>query len=226
MHVGSEGCPVWSDPTDELLLLKLLKKLVLVLTERCQNTQCVIVCCIWGCIGADQSGCPCWPLTTTEKANSWHRASELHHGVMEEGGLAYITFSFTSCGWLAYLGSTWHHDALWEEGQLAEAVWCFGQCSAGKPWVLPSTWMLLWHLPEHCTPFHGNGLMAVASFSRIMHCATKQKWFRNGLRSTTTSLRCWLGLQIPQISIQSSICGMCLTNKSNPWRPHLATYKT
>jgi len=32
-------------------------------------------------------------------------------------------------------------------------------------------------------------LVAVASFSRIMHPATKQKWFRNGLRSTT-SLRC------------------------------------
>uniref|UniRef100_A0AAQ6AJE7 Uncharacterized protein n=1 Tax=Amphiprion ocellaris TaxID=80972 RepID=A0AAQ6AJE7_AMPOC len=29
--------------------------------------------------------------------------------------------------------------------------------------------------------------MAVASFSRTMRRATKQKWFRNGLRSTTTS---------------------------------------
>ena len=60
-------------------------------------------------------------------------------------------------------------------------------------------------------------LMAVASFSRIMRCATKQKWFRNGLRRTTASLRCWLGLQIPQISIQSSICGMCWTNKFDPF---------
>ena len=68
-------------------------------------------------------------------------------------------------------------------------------------------------------------LMAVASFTRMMCRATQQQWFRNGLRSTT-SLRCWLGLQIPQISIQSSICGMCWTNKSNPWRPHLATYRT
>ena len=33
-------------------------------------------------------------------------------------------------------------------------------------------------------------LMAVASFSRIIHRATKQNWFRNGLRSTTMSLRC------------------------------------
>ena len=41
MHGGSEGWPAWSDPTDELLLLKLLKKLMLVLIERCQNTQCI-----------------------------------------------------------------------------------------------------------------------------------------------------------------------------------------
>ncbi|ROL44000.1 hypothetical protein DPX16_10284 [Anabarilius grahami] len=39
-----------------------------------------------------------------------------------------------------------------------------------------------------------------ASFRWIMCSATKQKWFRNGLRSTTT---------IVLISIQSSICGMC-----------------
>ena len=34
-------------------------------------------------------------------------------------------------------------------------------------------------------------LMAVDSFSKIMRHATKQKWFRNGLRGRTTSLRCW-----------------------------------
>ena len=44
--------------------------------------------------------------------------------------------------------------------------------------------------------------MAVASFNIITHPATLQKWFRNGLRNTTTS-RCWLGLQITQISVQS-----------------------
>lgn len=54
--------------------------------------------------------------------------------------------------------------------------------------------------------------MAVASFSRIMLPAKKQTWFRNGLRSRTTSLRCWLGLQLPQISIQSSICRKCWTD--------------
>ena len=41
MHVGSEGWPVWSDPTDELLLLILLRKLILVLIERCQKNHCI-----------------------------------------------------------------------------------------------------------------------------------------------------------------------------------------
>ena len=102
-----------------------------------------------------------------------------------------------------------------------------------ESWVLPSIW-ILWHIPPTWTllqtvytlSWKQYSLMAVASFSRIMHRATKQKWFRNGLRSTATSLRCWVVLQIPQISIQSSICGICGTNKSDPWRPHLATYKT
>ncbi len=66
-------------------------------------------------------------------------------------------------------------------------------------------------------------LVAVASFGRIMHPATNKKWFSNGLRRTTMSLRCWLGLQT---SIQSSICGVCWTNKTNTWSPHLTTYRT
>ncbi|KAK3568664.1 hypothetical protein QTP86_011458 [Hemibagrus guttatus] len=35
--MGIKGWPVWSNPTDELMSLKLLKKLMLVLIERCQN---------------------------------------------------------------------------------------------------------------------------------------------------------------------------------------------
>ena len=30
MHIGSENWPVWSNPTDELLLVRLKKKLMLV----------------------------------------------------------------------------------------------------------------------------------------------------------------------------------------------------
>ena len=36
-----------------------------------------------------------------------------------------------------------------------------------------------------------NSLLAVASFSRITCRATKQNWLRKGLRSATTSLKCW-----------------------------------
>ncbi len=52
-------------------------------------------------------------------------------------------------------------------------------------------------------------LMAVPSFSRIMHPATLQKLFRNDLRNMIRSSRCCLGLPISQISIQLSIYGMC-----------------
>lgn len=34
---------------------------------------------------------------------------------------------------IAYLGKRWYQEALWEKGQLAEAVWCFKHCLTGKP---------------------------------------------------------------------------------------------
>ena len=46
MHLGSIGWPLWSDPT-QLLLITLLKKLLLVLIERCKNTQCISVVAYW-----------------------------------------------------------------------------------------------------------------------------------------------------------------------------------
>ncbi len=74
---------------------------MLVLVERFQNTQCIAVCCVWGCIAADQSGCPCWPLSTVESANSRHvsiRTGPQRNG--RSGGLVWwIAFSFTSRGW-------------------------------------------------------------------------------------------------------------------------------
>lgn len=48
---------------------------------------------------------------------------------------------------------------------------------------------------------------AEALFSRITGPVTKQKWFRRGLKSTITSHRYLLGLQIPHISIKMSIYG-------------------
>lgn len=37
MHVGREGRPMWSDPINNLLSLRLLRKLMLVLIERYHN---------------------------------------------------------------------------------------------------------------------------------------------------------------------------------------------
>ena len=74
VHVGSEAWPVWSDPTDELLLLKLLKKLMVVLIERCPNTQCLAVCCVWDCIA----------LSATESTNNGHMSIRI--GPRSSGG--------------------------------------------------------------------------------------------------------------------------------------------
>jgi len=56
---------------------------------------------------------------------------------------------------------------------------------------------------------------------RILHT-----FFRNGLRNWMKSSRCCPGIQTPQISIQLSIFGKCWTNKFDPWRLHLTTYRT
>lgn len=37
MHAGCEGRPMWSDPINNLLSLRLLKKLMLVLIDRYHN---------------------------------------------------------------------------------------------------------------------------------------------------------------------------------------------
>lgn len=78
---GGEGWLVWANPTD-------LKHFMLVLIERYQNTQCIVVCCVWGWTVADRS----------------------------------------------------HADLCPQPKAPVEALWCFGQHSAEKLWVL---WMLL-----------------------------------------------------------------------------------
>ena len=58
-----------------------------------------------------------------------------------------------------------------------------------------------------------------------MHPAPPQKHLWNGSRNVTKLPRRWRGIQIPQIPIQSNICGTC-QNKSDPWRHHLADHRT
>ena len=152
---GSEGWPMWSDPT-ELLLLKLLKKLRLFLIERCQNTQQLFF--LFLRLGLHSHRPVRVPMLTPVhrwKCQQW--AHEHQNWTTEQWEK--VVWSDESCFLLhqvdgrvcvsvAYLGNTWHQDALWEESKLTEAVWCFWKCSAGKPWVLPSMWMLLWHVPS------------------------------------------------------------------------------
>ena len=134
-------------------------------------------------------------------------ASELDYAAMKNGGVVWwLTFSFTSRGWLGASLTSGTHNTRMHYGKKTGRR---RQCNAlGN--------VLLGNL--------GYSLMTVASFSKIMCQITKQKQFRNGLRSATTSLGC--SFQIPTISIPSSVCGMCWTHKSDPWRPHLTTYRT
>lgn len=82
-------------------------------------------------------------------------------------------------------------DALWEEGKLAQAVWCY----VGKTWVLLSLWIFcfdMYHLPKHCwrpSTWACYSLMAGAIFS--MHPATKQIWFSNDLRINKFEVLTW-----------------------------------
>lgn len=60
-----------------------------------------------------------------------------------------VFFFITMAGCLCvdYQGKTWHLNLLLEEVELGKSVWCFGQCCAMKPWIMPSMWMFPWHLP-------------------------------------------------------------------------------
>lgn len=78
----------------------------------------------------------------------------------------------------------------------------------------------MFYLPKYCcwssTPIMATGyfLMAVVSFCRMLCPTSVQKWLKNGWW-TWNNWRYWLDLQIPQMPIWLSICGMHWTNKYN-----------
>ena len=203
-HVGNEGWPVWSDPTDELPLIKLLKKLMLVLIERCQNTQCITVCCVWGCIATDQSECPCWPLSTAKSANNGHisiRTGPQSNARKWPGLISHIFFYMTwMTGCVCHIPGGTHGTKMYcgrkaSRWRLCDALGnvLLGNLGFCHPC---GCYFDIYHLPMHCCrPY---SLMAVASLGRIMRQPTKQKWFRNGLRSTTMSLRSGLASKFPR----------------------------
>ncbi len=87
-----------------VLKLKLLKEVMLVLVERCQDTQYTAVCCVWGCIAADQSGCPCWPLSTDK-----HMAPGCTMG-RRQGGMLWATFCWETLGLFIHVDVTLRHN--------------------------------------------------------------------------------------------------------------------
>ena len=154
---------MWSDPLDEILLIKLLKKIMFVLIERCQNRQCIAVCCVWGCTAADQSRCPCWPLSTDESTNNGHvniRTGPWSNGRRWPGLMNHIFFYVK---WMHLRRLPGQHMApgctmggmqagggsvmLW-------AVFCWGNLGSRHPCGCNSDTC---HLPKHCcrpcTPF-------------------------------------------------------------------------
>lgn len=96
---------------------------------------------------------------------------------------------------VVYLRKRLQQDALWGEGSPAGTVFCSEQCSAGKP----SYGCLLgihMDVTLTCTYFNIPTLRLLqmtytpplqwcVSFSRIMHSATLQKNFWNGLKNLT-----------------------------------------
>lgn len=120
----------------------------------------------------------------------------------EVPGLQWVTVSIN----YSFLPSTWwagkHKDAQWEEDKSAETVRCFGWCSAGQPWLLPSMKMFLWHPAQHwCGPRQ--------TFIEML--------FPDGCGLFQHESAPWPDLQISQI--HWSICGMCWTDLSNPEGP-------
>ena len=99
---------------------------MLAMIDRCQNTQCITACCVWGYVAADLSECSCCPWL---KCLQWtHEHQNLDHGAVEEGDLMWcIMFSYRSCGWLGGC-------------QPVQGVWCSEQCSDGKPWIQTLNW--------------------------------------------------------------------------------------
>ena len=114
-------CVVWSNR--QATVAQIAQEFKVVLIEWCQNTQC---------IAADQSGCPCWNLSTAERANNGHlsiRTGPRSNGRRCPGLTNHVFFYITwmaGCVCVAYLGNKWHQDALWKKTMkvlLVQKVW-------------------------------------------------------------------------------------------------------
>lgn len=212
-----------SDPTEQLLQHKLLKKGC---SDRKVSEHRALQLAEYG--AAYPQTCqsvhvdPSSPLT--------HVRTDLDHRALEEGGT--VCFLFSKCGCLSvcvlliqerdgtrmHYGKEASHQRQWSEEHLHNVL-------LENFIIYFLTYFDKYHLPTHCcrpgTALHGKfSIMAAASFSRITCPDTLQKWFRNGLRKQFNVLA-W-----PLNSTEHlSICGMCWANKFEPWRPHLTAHR-
>lgn len=141
---------------------------------------------VWGCVVADHI----YPYQQPKSPTISVWASELDHEALEKGGLIFwIALWMAEC--VSLIRARDGTDAVWKEGN-----W---------QWLLAMFYM--YRLPKHCwwlkyTPFiemvfpHGSGLSA--GWCALPHC-------KNGFRNSFEVLT-WP----PDISMQSSISGMCL----------------
>lgn len=129
MYTGNKSWPIWSDPTSTKAYIEYTvhHSLLRMRLNRCRPVRLPMLTPVH---------CPKCQQWASEHRN-WTPAQWKKIGL-----IWWITC--TSHGWLGVcvvsLGNTCHQDAVLEEGKLADAVWCFGRCSAGKP---SSLWMLL-----------------------------------------------------------------------------------
>lgn len=156
--------------------LILQNKLLLVLIERCHRKA------------SDPTKTPQW----ARDLKNWSTSNERRTPGLKNQG--FLTSGDHVDGWVwggnACLENRKHQDALCKP---AEGVLCWENHGSWHPRAYLS---IVW---EH---IHSNSCSHFRQSSALL----QEHNAKNGLRSTAMSLRCSLGLQIPQISIQSDIC--------------------
>lgn len=115
-------------------------------------------CRVWGCVAAARPECPYWPLSTT--GSTCNRYVSIRDGPWSSGrwwhGLMnQVSFS-TMCS-VHVFSLTWRRDGTRmhygkKVRKPVEAVWCSGQSSAQKPWILElcGHYLGMYHLPKDC----------------------------------------------------------------------------
>lgn len=83
---------------------------------------------------ADQTGCLCWTLCTTQSdnENTSIRTGPWSNGRRRLGLMNYVFMHPAQRAWFTW--GTWHQDAWWEEGKQVVAVWGFWAKPARKAW--------------------------------------------------------------------------------------------